>query len=426
MSRLPIVCIPVLCCLCGPLVPRVPAGNNVSLPRFPSVSPDGKTVVFSWRGDLWKVPTAGGEARRLTSHKADDLQSAFSRDGRQIAFMSNRTGYFNIHLMDADGANLRHLLATDRLVALWSFAIDDGQPVVTFSGRLEHHEYPGSRSYVIGLGGGEPRRLFDAFGSTPSISPDGSKILFTRGAATWSRRGYRGPDARDVWLYDRATKTYRQLTTWNGNDGRAKWIDNRWFVFASDRQDNTVNLYRLSIDQPESQARKLTHFTATDVEDFDISADGSTLVFALWDRLFRLDLARPEEGPAAIDIQAPEDAGDRIELKSVDRTVSEAALSPDGKALAVVAYGQVYVRGTEAKSPARRVTEPPARHGGIAWSPDGQTLYFHGDATGVEAIYAASVRLTRSELKQRFEESTHPPATKPVDPTDTIMSVPPS
>ena len=80
------------------LAPARADDSNVSLPRYPSVSPDGSQVVFSWRGDLWRVATAGGLAQRLTSHPADESYSAFSRDGTRLAFISTRSGSSNIHL----------------------------------------------------------------------------------------------------------------------------------------------------------------------------------------------------------------------------------------------------------------------------------------------------------------------------------------
>jgi len=396
------------------------AATNVTLPRFPSISPDGLRVAFSWRGDLWLVPTAGGDARRLTAHPADELNSAFSRNGRQIAFTSTRNGYQNIYAMNADGTDLKHVLNIDKPVGLWSFGVDQSNPTIVFSARLEADEFPAVRSYTIGLNGGEPTRLFDAFGSTASISPDGSKILFTRGGADLNRRGYRGPDARDVWLFDRNTKKYKQITKFNGNDAKARWLDDRTFVFLSDRNDNGLNLYRLTVGADEAQAERLTHFAASDVDDFDVSADGTMIVLSMWDRLYRLDLKRAKEGPIAIDIRADEDTADRVQLKSVDRLSSQAAVSPDGKAIATINYGQVYIRGTDAKAPPRRLTQPPARHSDAAFSADGQTLYFVSDETGVEAIYSAAVKLTRSDVKKQMTElmknkSTSQPTTLPSD-----------
>ena len=100
---------------------------------------------------------------------------------------------------------------------------------------------------MVPTAGGDIVRVHDAFGSFPAASPDGKRVLFTRGTAGWARRGYRGADARDVWLYTRADQSFKRLTTWEGNDGRAKWINNEEFVFTSDRGDNTMNLYRLCV-----------------------------------------------------------------------------------------------------------------------------------------------------------------------------------
>jgi len=88
--------------------------GNVDLPRYPSISPDGTTIVFSWRGDLWKVGSSGGTALRLTRHAQDDLASAWSPCGTLIAFNSTRDGHLNIWLMDADGTNIRQVTHTDR------------------------------------------------------------------------------------------------------------------------------------------------------------------------------------------------------------------------------------------------------------------------------------------------------------------------
>jgi tricorn protease len=247
--------------------------GNVDLPRFPSISSDGSQVVFSWRGDVWKVPASGGAAHRLTSHPQDDLQSAWSRDGKRIAFISNRTGSSNIHMMNADGTGLKHVTDFDRPISLGAFGIDElGDEVISVAARPEPDWYPGGRVYTVSTSGGDLLPIHDAFGVFPVISPDGSKVLFNRGGASWSRRHYRGSDTRDVWLFDRANKTFKRLTTWAGNDGRARWLDDDTFVYASDRQDNTVNLYKLDLGQDERQAIRLTRFTDADVEEFASAA----------------------------------------------------------------------------------------------------------------------------------------------------------
>jgi tricorn protease len=175
-----------------------------------------------------------------------------------------------------------------------------------------------------------------------------------------------------------------------------------------------MNLYRLRVGEDESKAQRLTNYNDIEVEDFDISADGKTLVFARWNRLHRVDLTQPNARPSELSVLASEDAADRYQLKDMSRTVSDAAISPDGKTMAYIAYGDVYVRGYRIESPARRVTTKPSRERDIAWSADGEHLYFVSDESGMEAIYSASVKLTRSDVKKQYESATKGDAsTKP-------------
>lgn len=385
-------------------------GGNVDLPRFPSISPDGERVVFSWRGDLWLVPAAGGLATRITRHPGDDLRSAWSPDGRRIAFDSDRNGFANLYIMNADGTDVRQVSDTDRSCSLVGWGVDEaGEEVLTFSASIEGDIYRSPRPYMISTEGGEIRRVHDAFGDFPSVGPNGSRVLFTRAGSSWTRRHYRGPDARNVWMLHRGDDTFTQLTEWVGNDGMARWAGTDAMVYASDRELDTVNLYLRQFDRGEDSARRLTSFEDMDVNDFDVSADGTTVVLSAWDRLYVLKLDPTAVEPRALTITANEDEADNYEIKSINRTVSEAALSPDGKVMAMVAYGEVYVRHVDDKSPTQRVTRSHARDHDVAWSPDGLKLYFVSDRDGTDSIFAATVALTRSEVKEEFEKATNPP-----------------
>ncbi|MGA0173396.1 MAG: peptidase S41, partial [Phycisphaerales bacterium] len=201
------------------------AGVEVDLPRVPSISPDGSQVVCSWRGDLWRVPTAGGDAIRLTSHPAVEGASAWSPDGSLIAFESERDGFRNIHLMAPDGSGLRQLTFSDLSLSLTDFGLDpDGKPAVFVSAALEGDLYRSPRPYLVPIDGGAPVRVHDAFGDEASPSPDGSVVAFTRGGSSWMRRHYRGSDQREVWTFVPATGDFRRVTDWAGNDGQARWI----------------------------------------------------------------------------------------------------------------------------------------------------------------------------------------------------------
>ena len=384
--------------------------SNVDLPRFPAISPDGSTIVFSWRGDLWKVPSRGGEAIRLTAHPGDDLGSAWSPDGSRIAFESDRDGYTNLYLMSPDGTDVRQVTAFDARMSLVGFGTDDGgKPVLSFSAALEPELYRAPRPYRVPLEGGPAERMLGAFGSEAATSPDGRKVLFTRGDSSWNRRHYLGPDNRDVWVFDRSDGSYRRLTTWTGNDGKARWLGNDTVLFLSDRDGQTVNVFTMPLATGEVDARPLTAFRGQDVVDYDVSADGGSLVVQVWDAMHLLDLRDPSAQPVRLAVTASEDEGDRVELRDAGRSVSEAQLSPDGKTLAVVAFGDVYVRAVEDKSPTVPVTRTEARERDISWSPDGLQLYFVSDEDGTESIYVAEVEQTRKELRDAARKATKGP-----------------
>jgi len=391
-------------------VPAGPEQGNVDLPRYPSISPDGRWIVFSWRGDLWKVSSGGGQAVRLTTHSGDDLRSAFSPDGKRIAFESDRDGYLNLYIVGADGTGVRQVTQTDRSCRLAGFESDgDGNEVLMFHSYRQHDQYSSPRPYMVSVDGGDILRVHDAFGAYADASPDGKRVVFTRGFSRATRRHYRGPDDRDIWIYDREDGSFDRLTKWEGNDDRAAWADDDTLLYLSDRELECVNLWTMPASKGERKTKRLTAFADNDVQHFGVSADGATAVLMVWDTLYTLALDQPGAQPVPLTIHANEDENDNYELKSINREISEAALSPDGEVMAMVTYGEVYVRNIEDDSPTRRVTTNHAREKDIAWSPDGLKLYFTSDRDGTESIYAATVTLTRSEVKEEFDKAINPP-----------------
>ena len=75
--------------------------------RFCSISPDGQTIAFSYKGDLFSVPVNGGIAKQLTTNPAYDAYPIWSPDGQKIAFASTREGSMDIYLMNKNGCFLK-------------------------------------------------------------------------------------------------------------------------------------------------------------------------------------------------------------------------------------------------------------------------------------------------------------------------------
>ncbi|MCP4011832.1 MAG: peptidase S41, partial [Phycisphaeraceae bacterium] len=335
-------------------------------------------------------------------------------DGSTIVFESDRDGTTNLWAMAPDGTKIRRLTDLDASVALGGVGRDaDGDIVVGLTGYLEGDAYRSPRPYEIAIEGGEPQRLHDAFGGLNVRSPDGRRAAFERGGARWERRHYRGEDRRDVWLYDTESEEFLPIADWEGNDGKPRWAGNDDVLFLSDRNNRTHNVYQRSL--VDGSTTPLTDFEQIDVAGFDVTPDGSRLVLHRWDSLYTLDLEDPDAVPRPMFLTAPEDALDATRNQDVSRQVTEAALNPDGKSIAVIAYGEVVVRGTAGDSISRRITETHGRERDLAWSPDGTTLYFTTVTGGKSSIMAATVATTRTEIRDQYTERTSPPEESETD-----------
>jgi hypothetical protein len=85
------------------------AQNNPGWLRYPAISPDGKTIVFTYKGDLYRVAGSGGTATPLTTHEAHDFMPVWSHDGKHLAFASDRYGNFDIFIIPAEGGEAKRV-----------------------------------------------------------------------------------------------------------------------------------------------------------------------------------------------------------------------------------------------------------------------------------------------------------------------------
>lgn len=401
-----------------------PVLAQVGFPEYPSISPDGSLVVFSWAGDLWAVPVEGGPASRLTSHPAEERRSAFTPDGATLIFESDRDGGRNLYAAPITrsgpavvAGDLRRVTITDRSLSLAGTTPDGA--FVLISGGVEPSLYRHGRMYKAPLDGGPIVRLTNAYGSWPRMTQDGASVYFTRGTCEWERPLYRGSGDQDVWRMSLADGAFTQVTTFDGNDGDAFPLPDGSVIFVSSR-DGQNNLYRLASGaaDPGTPAgdgiTQLTSFKPADgqltighgVRDLCVASDGSRAVFCVWDTLYSLDLSAPGAAPTPITIAASADV-DRSSTTqvSVDRLATEAVLSPDGKTIALIARGEVFVRSVDDDRPTRRVTYTYGRERDLVWSPDGRSLYFTSDESGTLGIYEARVALALEDIYPKTEES---------------------
>ena len=190
----PLLTIAAFCALSLPIL-----AQDGTLLRYPAVHPTGSTVAFSYQGDIWTVPTSGGKATRLTIHEAYESNPVFSPDGKQIAFSGSRYGNNDLFVMDANGGTVKRLTFHSGADNISSWTQKD-QIVFSTNREFRQIERP-AEVHAISPNGGTEKRILDAVGHDPVISPNGRFIAFVRGDINpVAREDYRGSSNRELWI----------------------------------------------------------------------------------------------------------------------------------------------------------------------------------------------------------------------------------
>jgi C-terminal processing protease CtpA/Prc/Tol biopolymer transport system component len=318
--------------------------QSPSLLRYPSVSPNGSLLSFSFQGDIWTVPATGGKATRLTVHDAYESTPVFSPDGKNIAFTGSRYGNNDIFVMPTEGGAPKRLTSHSNgdQISSWS---NNNQIFFSTSREFQQIERPLEIYSISGEGGTESRAM-DAVGFDPAPSPDGRFIAFTRGDLNpIFREDYRGPSNRDIWLFDTKSKTYTRITTFDANDILPRWGNNQTLYLLS-TQGGRNNLYKVKISdagKPSGVAEQLTEFNDYSIRYFSISGDGKTIVFEREKNIYTFNTENKTTQKVNVQIGA-DVRFDPVVNKTVSADANEYAVSPNGKLMALGIRGEVYVK----------------------------------------------------------------------------------
>jgi len=366
------------------LVALAAAGALASEARFcrhPAISADGSVVVFSYQGDLWRVPADGGRASRLTAHEAYDGRPVFAPDGETIAFASNRYGDDDVYVMPATGGppvRLTYAETTDRPCAFGP----GGDELYISSRRL--FDFPmSSQIQVLPVSGGTPLRLVDMFGAEAATA-DGRTFVISAGRVANGRMRYRGSYQRELYRWTRGGDPVR-LTDNRGYDTHPMMApDGRIYWVGDMDETKTANVWTMDADG--GGKRQLSHFEGDGVRSAALSADGSRIVLERGLDLYTLDAAGGEPVRLEIDV-----AADLIENPVVVETLSgdagELAVSEDGDEYALVVRGEVVLLNRELGGRATVAVPGPWRETDVSFRPGGaDTLLLVTDRDGEDTV----------------------------------------
>ncbi|HTY36590.1 MAG TPA: PDZ domain-containing protein [Bacteroidota bacterium] len=366
------------------------AQQEARLLRFPAIH--GNQIVFTYAGDLYSVPAAGGVARKLTNDVGFEMFAHFSPDGKYIAFTAQYDGNTEVYLMPSEGGVPKRLTYTatlgrddvsdrmgpNNIVMGWK----DNEHILFRSRRIEWDDFKG-QLYLVSVNGGPIEQLPLPRGGFASYSPDGKKLAYNRvfrEFRTWKR--YRGGQADDVWIYDFDSKQTTNITNNPAQDIFPMWHGNTIY-FTSDRDDlKKLNLFAYDFDTKAT--RKITDFKEYDVK-FPSVGDNA-VVFENGGYLYHYDFATGKTEKVTVSIEEDLNGG-RGGLVDVSHSVTNYEISPDGNRALFGARGDIFTVPAKYGN-IRNLTKTPGIHErNSKWSPDGKSIAYISDASGEDEIY---------------------------------------
>lgn len=377
----------ILATLLGAYGLAAQAQDNPLWMRHPAISPNGKTIAFSYQGDIFTVPSSGGTAKQITSNAAFDSYPVWSPDGNHIAFASNREGSIDVWVMDANGGIPKRVTTNsgseyplrwkDNSTIMFKASIMPTAKSIIFAG-----SYP--QVYTVGMDGGRPKLFSDITMDALDINASGDVLYIDRkGYEDEWRKHHRSPITRDVWL--KSGDSFRKLTTFDGEDRDPVWsADGKSFYYLSE-QSGTLNVYHRTLDGKETQ---ITNHEKNPVRFLSAASDG-TLCYGYDGEIYTV---RKGGQPQKTAIRIAADTEGKELIRQIRSSGAyNIKLSPNGKEIGFVMHGDVYVTSIEYRT-TKQITNTPEQERYIDFSPDGRTIIYDSERNGVWQIYATTMK----------------------------------
>ena len=364
--------------------------------RYPAISPDGKTIAFTFKGDIYTVPVEGGRATALTTNNSYDTQPVWSPDGQQIAFASDRKGNFDVFIVGKEGGVPKQLtfhsaaerpeIFYDANHILYRASIQQDVNDIQFPGSFE-------QVYKVNTNGGRPEMFSSLVMEHISINPKTNEILYTdnKGYEDKWRKHHQSSIARDIWSFSNNNQNiYNKITDFAGEDRNAVWApDGQSFYYLSE-EDGSFNVYHRTHDgRPE----QITFHKKHPVRFLSIAAN-ETLCYGYNGEIYTLAKGGK---PQKVDIQIISDQLENdLILRVYGGGATGLAVSPNGKEVAFIVNGDVYVTSIDYTT-TKQITNTPQQERDLSFSADGRSLVYSAERNETWGIYMAS--LTKKEEK---------------------------
>ena len=362
--------------------------ENPNWMRHSSISPDGSQIAFTYKGDIYKVNANGGKAQQLTFHSAHDYKAVWSNDGSKIAFASNRYGNFDIYVMNAEGGKATRLTFHSNDENPYTFTNNDKEVVfgALRQDDVNHRQYPHrsqSELYSVPVNAGRVQQIFTIPAEYVQYSKDGKTMLYhdVKGGENEWRKHHNSAITRDIWIYNTKTNEHKMITTHTAEDRQPVFSSDEKSAYFLSERSGTFNVHKMDINNPNN-VEQVTSFKLHPVRFLSIG--NGILSFGFDGELYTMKEGEKPKKIKVIIVTQDKDNTDKF--ISVNGGINEMSISPNGKEIAFIARGEVFVTSVD-KSFTKRLTNTPENERFVSWGPKGESVIYSSERNGKWSVY---------------------------------------
>ena len=362
--------------------------------RHSVISPQGDKIAFCYKGDVYVVNATGGKALQITTNAAYDADPIWSPDGKQIAFATDRNGNFDIYLVSAEGGVAKRITTNSATEIPLAFSPDGKE--IYFSAQIqkaaENVQFASAwitELYKVSAEGGRPEQVVAVPVSSMSFDKDGKSFLYydRKGSENIWRKHHISSVARDVVYYNVKKKTHTILTTNVGEDRDPRYLPGyQEVVFLSERNNGSFNVYKAPANNLEN-VEAVTHFKTHPVRFLSVANNG-LLCYGYMGEIYTQRIGGE---PQKVNIEIVNDQELEQLVKQDFKGAGNFALSSDGKLIAFVSRGEVFVTGVDEYATTKQITHTPQAERSPSFSKDGRTLVYASERDGYWNLYQATI-----------------------------------
>ncbi|SNR17372.1 S41 family peptidase [Tenacibaculum jejuense] len=346
--------------------------QETRLLRQPTIVKD--QITYCYGGDIWTTNLTTNKTTRLTSTPAVESNPHLSPDGKWIAFSSNRFGRGDVFLVPTSGGEAKRLTwhPSGSSVRGWS---NDGKRILFASSR---NTAPSSynKLYTISVNGGPAQKVADQWAFSGSYASDESKIVIDR-VSRWDTewRDYRGGQNTPLIILDLKTQQEILLPNNKTTDKQPIWINDKIY-FLSDRT-HTSNIW--SYDVKTKAVNQITKYKGTAIKS--LGGDKNQLIYEQDGYLHLLNLDSKKTTQLKIELK-----GDfpwtATKWENVNSRVNFSSISPNGKRVLMSARGDIFTAPVEFGDSRNISQSSGAADRAPIWSPKGNEIAWFTDKDG--------------------------------------------